>query len=147
VEVREFNKIDENNYEIYEDTFTYYVNLEKGVVAAVMRDPIGFFRKDIDRAAEKLSKTIPNYIRNYELQKALDEPIRAKATCHLDDVFDLDTGMLIARKKCIIKAMRRFGKVFVTYNNLLDPALSYVEDTLILLSGKINKLEEDVAKN
>jgi hypothetical protein len=43
--------------------------------------------------------------------------------------------------------MRKFGKVFVTYNNLLDPALSYVEDTLILLSGKINKLEEDVAKN
>jgi hypothetical protein len=135
-----------NLVEAYDKYFDYYINLEEGVVAAVMRDPLIYFAKNLDDIDKKLSVTFPHRERHAASYAYLGKPIRAKATCHPDDEFDLDEGIKIARKKCVLKATRKLGQVYVELNNLLDPAISYVEDTLITLSERINRIENELAE-
>jgi hypothetical protein len=135
-----------NLVEAYDKYFDYYINLEKGVTAAVMRDPLEYFVKLLSEISGKMGGTIPNFRKNEIITTHLMKPIRAKSTCHPDDEFDLDEGIKIARKKCVLKATRKLGQVYVELNNLLDPAISYVEDTLITLSERINRIENELAE-
>ncbi len=134
-----------NLVEAYDKYFDYYINLEEGVVAAVMRDPLTYFAKNLDDIDKNLSVTFPHIERHAVPLVYLGKPIRAKATCHPDDEFDLEKGIQIARKKCVLKATRSLGQVYVKFNNVLDPAISYVEDTLITLSERINRIENELA--
>ena len=134
-----------NLVEAYDKYFDYYINLEEGVVAAVMRDPLTYFAKNINDINTKLSDTFHHIDRHAIPLAYLSKPIRAKATCHPDDEFDLEKGIKIARKRCVLKATRSLGQVYVKFNNVLDPAISYVEDTLITLSERINRIESELA--
>ena len=74
-----------------DSTFVYYVDIEKGVVAAVMEEPIEEAKSYIVKLGHALEETeicIPQA--NLILEKYLCSPIRAKATCHEEDEFDLE---------------------------------------------------------
>ena len=87
-----------------DSTFVYYVDIEKGVVAAVMERPIEEAMGYINRIGEELGKCdirMPGA--GAIIEKNLYSPIRAKATCHEEDEFDLEYGMELARKRCLAK--------------------------------------------
>jgi hypothetical protein len=126
-----------------DSTFVYYVDIEKGVVAAVMEHPI-------EEAASYIYKlcNIFNekgiHIRESTsfLEEYLYSPIRAKATCHEDDEFDLNYGMELARKRCFAKYYKRLTNLFIELNNKVDPLLCFIEDTIINCAGKYDKFKE-----
>ena len=130
-----------NRYQIDEGKgFVYYVDIEKGTVAAVMEEPL----KEISNVAEKTFNAFvekgfyPDF--NYRVfEKHLSAPIRAKATCAEEDEFDLETGMKIARERCLAKYYKKVTNVFIELNNLIDPILSNIEDKIIFYAGRYDK--------
>lgn len=130
-----------NRYQMGGDKgLVYYVDIEKGTVAAVMKDPL----KEISKVAEKTFNTFiekgfyPDF--NYKVfEKHLSNPIRAKATCAEEDDFDLSVGMKIARERCLAKYYKKVTNVFVELNNLIDPILSNIEDKIIFYAERYEK--------
>lgn len=130
-----------NRYQIDEGKgFVYYVDIEKGTVAAVMKDPL----KEISKVAEKTFNAFiekgfyPDF--NYKVfEKHLSAPIRAKATCAEEDEFDLSIGMKIARERCLAKYYKKVTNVFIELNNLIDPILSDIEDKIIFYAERYEK--------
>lgn len=132
-----------NRYQIDEGEgkgFVYYVDIEKGTVAAVMRKPL----EEISKVAEKTFNAFiekgfyPDF--NYKVfEKHLSAPIRAKATCAEEDEFDLSVGMKIARERCLAKYYKKVTNVFIELNNLIDPILSNIEDKIIFYAGRYDK--------
>lgn len=126
-----------------DSTFVYYVDIEKGVVAAVMEEPIEEAKSYIVKLGHALEETeicIPQA--NLILEKYLCSPIRAKATCHEEDEFDLEYGMKLARKRCLAKYYKKLTNLFIELNNKVDPLLCFIEDTIINCAGKYDKFKE-----
>ena len=126
-----------NKFQIKKGNFEYYVDIEKGVVAALMRDPL----KEASKAAGKVFNICVrnNFYPegNYDtFTKHLSKPIRAKATCAEGDEFDLETGMKIARDRCLAKYYKKLTNAFVDLNNLVDPILSYIENQCMFYAEK-----------
>ena len=85
-----------------DNTFVYYVDIEKGVVVAVMEHPVEEATSYINKLGNTLNETgIHIKYATSILEKHLYSPIRAKATCHEADEFDLNYGMELARKRCL----------------------------------------------
>lgn len=129
-----------NKFQIIKGNFEYFVDIEKGVVAALMRDPL----KEAAKISEKTFNTMvivgfyPDF--NYRIfEKYLSNPIRAKATCAEEDEFDLEIGMRIARERCLAKYYKKLTNAFVELNNKIDPILSYIEDSCIFYADKYQK--------
>ena len=126
-----------------DSTFVYYVDVEKGVVAAVMEHPIEEAIGYINRLGEELGKCdIRMPIAGELIEKNLYAPIRAKATCHDEDEFDLEYGMELARKRCLAKYYKKVTQMFVDFNNKLDPLLCFIEDNIIRCADKFEKFEK-----
>ena len=126
-----------------DNTFVYYVDIEKGVVAAVMEEPIEEAKSYIVKLGHVIEETgirIPQA--STILEKYLYSPIRAKATCHDSDEFDLEYGMELARKRCLAKYYKKLTFVFVDLNNIVDPLLTFLEDKVISCAGKYEKFNE-----
>lgn len=129
-----------NKFQIKKGNFEYFVDIEKGVVAALIRDPM----KETFKLRQKVTHLFHEngiYLDSIysAFEKYLSSPIRAKATCAEEDEFDLETGMRIARERCLAKYYKRLTKAFVEFNNLLDPILSFVEDSCLLYAGRYQK--------
>lgn len=126
-----------------DNTFVYYVDVEKGVVAAVMEHPMKEAIGYVDKLGNILLDTGVR-INNVStiLEKYLYSPIRAKATCHDSDEFDLEYGMELARKRCLAKYYKKLTFVFVELNNIVDPLLTFLEDKVISCAGKYEKFNE-----
>lgn len=129
-----------NKFQIIKGNFEYFVDIEKGVVAVLMRDPL----KEAAKISEKTFNTMinagfyPDF--NYRIfEKYLSKPIRAKATCTEEDEFDLEIGMRIARERCLAKYYKKLTNAFVDLNNKIDPILSYIEDSCIFYADKYQK--------
>jgi hypothetical protein len=126
-----------------DNTFVYYVDIEKGVVAAVMERPIEEAMGYINRIGEELGKCdIRMPAAGEIIEKNLYSPIRAKATCHEEDDFDLEYGMELARKRCLAKYYKKVTQMFVDFNNLFDPLLCFIEDNIIRCASKYEKFEK-----
>lgn len=126
-----------------DDTFVYYVDIEKGVVAAVMEQPTceaeGYIYKFYDLLREKgVRITGANDI----FDKYLNAPIRAKAVCCESDEFNLEYGMELAKKRCLAKYYKRLTLLFIELNNIVDPLLNFIEDKIISCAGKYEKFNE-----
>lgn len=128
----------ENDY-----TFVYYVDIEKGVVAAVMERPLEEAMGYINRIGEEFHKC---GIRVDGIGDIIGEklyaPIRAKATCHEEDDFDLEYGMELARKRCLAKYYKKLTKTFIALNDIFDPLLCFIEDNVISCAHKFDKFNE-----
>lgn len=124
---------------VFEDNpnFTYYIDIEKGVVAAVMEDPLEEATSYIDKIGKKFVQNGVSIIDSWEIiKKHLNSSIRAKATCAEEDEFNLEYGMELAKKRCLAKYYKKLTQVFVELNNSVDPLLSYIEDMIISCAGK-----------
>lgn len=126
-----------------DNTFVYYVDIEKGVVAAVMEHPIEEAMGYINRIGEEFHK------RGIRIDGVGDiitdklyAPIRAKATCHEEDDFDLEHGMELARKRCLAKYYKKLTKTFIALNDIFDPLLCFIEDNVISCANKFDKFNE-----
>ena len=126
-----------------DNTFVYYVDIEKGVVAAVMEHPIEEAMGYINRIGEEFHK------RGIRIEGVGDiitdklyAPIRAKATCHEEDDFDLEHGMELARKRCLAKYYKKLTKTFIALNDIFDPLLCFIEDNVISCANKFDKFNE-----
>lgn len=129
-----------NKFQIKKGNFEYFVDIEKGVVAALMRDPLKEAEKIVEKTFNMMISVgfYPDF--NYKVfEKHLSKPIRAKATCAEEDEFDLETGMRIARERCLAKYYKKLTNAFVELNNIIDPILSYVEDQCVLYAGRFQK--------
>jgi hypothetical protein len=130
-----------NRYQIDEGkSFVYYVDIEKGVVAALMKDPLKEAAPIADKTLQQFieSNLYPQF--NFSIfEKYLSAPIRAKATCAEEDEFDLSIGMKIARERCLAKYYKKVTNVFVELNNLIDPILSNIEDKIIFYAERYEK--------
>lgn len=126
-----------------DNTFVYYVDIEKGVVAAVMEHPIEEAMGYINRIGEEFLK---RGIRVEGIGDIIGEklytPIRAKATCHEEDDFDLEHGMELARKRCLAKYYKKLTKTFIALNDIFDPLLCFIEDNVISCANKFDKFNE-----
>ena len=126
-----------------DNTFVYYVDIEKGVVVAVMEHPIdeaaSYMYKFYDLLREKDMRI---FKADDIVKKYLRVPIRAKAVCHESDEFDLDYGMELARKRCLAKYYKRLTLIFVEFNNIVDAILNFIEDKIISCAGKYEKFNE-----
>jgi hypothetical protein len=129
-----------NKFQIIKGNFEYFVDIEKGVVAALMKDPL----REASKIAEKTFNMMinvgfyPDF--NYKIfEKYLSKPIRAKATCAEEDEFDLEIGMRIARERCLAKYYKKLTNAFVDLNNKIDPILSYIEDSCLFYADKYQK--------
>lgn len=132
-----------NKFQIKKGNFEYFVDIEKGVVAALIRDPM----KEAFKLRQKVTHLFHEngvYLDSIysTFEEYLSAPIRAKATCAEEDEFDLKTGMRIARERCLVKYYKKLTKVFVEFNNLLDPILSFVEDSCLLYADKYQKYSD-----
>ena len=132
-----------NKFQIKKENFEYFVDIEKGVVAALMRDPM--------IEAFKPRQKVTNLCHNNEIyldsfyslfEKYLSKPIRAKAICAEEDEFVLETGMRIARERCLAKYYKRLTNAFIELNNKIDPVLSYIEDKCIFYADKYQKYSD-----
>lgn len=126
-----------------DNTFVYYVDIEKGVVVAVMEHPIEEALGYINRIGEEFHK------RGIRIEGVGDiitdklyAPIRAKATCHEEDDFDLEHGMELARKRCLAKYYKKLTKTFIALNDIFDPLLCFIEDNVISCANKFDKFNE-----
>ena len=129
-----------NKFQIIKGNFEYFVDIEKGVVAALMRDPMmeaSKLRQKVTHLFHENGVYLDSIYSTFE--EYLSNPIRAKATCVEEDEFDLETGMRIARERCLAKYYKKLTKVFVEFNNLLDPILSFVEDSCLLYADRYQK--------
>ena len=130
-----------NRFQIDEGKgFIYYVDIEKGVVAALMKDPL----KEAEKIMEKtfhafVNKGIYPDFGGGVFQKYLSRPIRAKAVCAEGDEFDLAFGMKLAREKCLAKYYKKLTNVFVEFNNVIDPLLFDIEDKIIFYAERYDK--------
>ena len=126
-----------------DNTFVYYVDIEKGVVAAVMERPLEEAMGYINRIGEEFHK---RGIRVDGIGDIIGEklyaPIRAKATCHEEDDFDLERGMELARKRCLAKYYKKLTKTFIALNDIFDPLLCFIEDNVISCASKFDKFNE-----
>lgn len=132
-----------NKFQIKKGNFEYFVDIEKGVVAALMRDPM----REAFNLREKVSHlSLANDVYLESLystfEKYLSKPIRAKAICAEEDEFDLETGMRIARERCLAKYYKKLTNAFVELNNKIDPVLSYIEDKCIFYADKYQKYSD-----
>ena len=132
-----------NKFQIKKGNFEYFVDIEKGVVAALMRDPM--------REAFNLRQKVTHLFHSNEVyldslystfEKYLSNPIRAKAICAEEDEFVLETGMRIARERCLAKYYKRLTNAFIELNNKIDPVLSYIEDKCIFYADKYQKYSD-----
>ena len=129
-----------NKFQIKKGNFEYFVDIEKGVVAALMRDPMmeAFkLRQKVTHLFHENGVYLDSIYSTFE--EYLSNPIRAKATCSEEDEFDLETGMRIARERCLAKYYKKLTKIFVEFNNLLDPILSFVEDSCLFYADRYQK--------
>lgn len=129
-----------NRFQIIKGNFEYFVDIEKGVVAALMRDPMMEALK-IRQKVTHISQTRGVYVDNiYSIfDDYLSNPIRAKATCAEEDEFVLETGMRIARERCLAKYYKKLTNAFIELNNKIDPVLSYIEDSCLFYADKYQK--------
>ena len=132
-----------NKFQIKKENFEYFVDIEKGVVAALMRDPMREAFKPRQKVTH-LSLANDVYLDSLysTFEKYLSNPIRAKATCAEEDEFDLETGMRIARERCLAKYYKRLTNAFIELNNKIDPVLSYIEDKCIFYADKYQKYSD-----
>jgi hypothetical protein len=126
-----------------DSTFVYYVDIEKGVVAAVMEHPIEEAMGYINRIGEEFQKRGVRVERIGDIiGEKLCAPIRAKATCHEEDDFDLEHGMELARKRCLAKYYKKLTKTFIALNDIFDPLLCFIEDNIISCASKFDRFKE-----
>lgn len=132
-----------NKFQIKKGNFEYFVDIEKGVVAALMRNPM--------KEAFNLRQKVTHLFHSNEVyldsmystfEKYLSNPIRAKATCSEEDEFVLETGMRIARERCLAKYYKKLTKVLIEFNDLLDPILSYIEDSCLFCADCYKKYSD-----
>lgn len=132
-----------NKFQIKKGNFEYFVDIEKGVVAALMRYPM--------KEAFNLRQKVTDLFHSNEVyldslcsafEKYLSNPIRAKATCAEEDEFDLEIGMRIARERCLAKYYKKLTNAFVELNNRIDPILSFIEDKCIFYADKYQKYSD-----
>ena len=129
-----------NKFQIKRGNFEYFVDIEKGVVAALMRDPL----KEVAKISEKTFNMMINIgfypdFNDKIFEKYLSNPIRAKATCAEEDEFNLETGIKIARERCLAKYYKKLTNAFVELNDKIDPILSYIEDSCFLYASRYQK--------
>lgn len=132
-----------NKFQIKKGNFEYFVDIEKGVVAALMRYPMG----EASKPRQKVTHLCHNneiYLDSFHslFEKYLSKPIRAKAICAEEDEFVLETGMRIARERCLAKYYKRLTNAFIELNNKIDPVLSYIEDKCIFYADKYQKYSD-----
>lgn len=126
-----------------DNTFVYYVDIEKGVVATVMERPLEEAMEYINRIRKEFHKRgIRVDGTDTILSEKLSAPIRAKATCAEDDEFDLEYGMELARKRCLAKYYKKLTQVFIDLNNKVDPLLCFLEDKIISCAEKYERFNE-----
>ena len=129
-----------NKFQIKKGNFEYFVDIEKGVVAALIRDPMMEALK-IRQKVTHISQTRGVYLDNIysTFDTYLSKPIRAKATCAEEDEFDLEIGMRIARERCLAKYYKKLTNAFIELNNKIDPVLSYIEDNCLFYADRYQK--------
>lgn len=120
----------------------YYVNVEKGVVAAVMQDVENSILNEIFDECNEKNKNI--FFINYVNWISVPQKLTAKATCHENDEFDLETGMRIARKRLLHKYYRLFRQVLNTINTGIEKDLEPFDELFIKIIGQDVKFSTDV---
>ena len=129
-----------NKFQIIKGNFEYFVDIEKGVVAALMRDPMMEalkIRQKVTHITQSRGVYLDNIYSTFDTY--LSNPIRAKATCAEEDEFVLEIGMRIARERCLAKYYKKLTNAFVELNNKIDPVLSYIEDSCLFYADKYQK--------
>ena len=129
-------------YEVVKETskIHYYVNENTGTVVAVMRD----CRFDAEIAIRRM---FPYPIGPIGSRGSLllKDTYRGKATCLKGDIFDLEKGMIIARRNMLkkyyrakIKAYRKFYTDMRSFMVSFDSELDAVLDIEYKLTEKID---------
>lgn len=121
---------------------SYYVDVEKGVVAAVMEGVRNSLQDEIFNECDGWDKGI-SFI-NYVNWTPVPQKLTAKATCHENDEFDLETGMRIARKRLLHKYYRLFRQVLNTINTGIEKDLEPFDELFIKIIGQDVKFSSDV---
>jgi hypothetical protein len=122
------------------DGFIYYVDIQSGVVAAVMTNPYLFTKDYINEMHTKYCIAEINFSTEV-FHNFLDAVFRGKATCSKEDKFDLEFGIQLARDRCLEKYYKNLLKIFTVFNEQLSPIMSYITEKQLEASTKINILE------
>ena len=127
---KKYRIINDNGEGIYEvvcdkSNIRYYVNEQKKTVAAVMEDAVNEFRNELDRLLDK------TFGFTWETNKYYDYALhyikrvyRGKAHCIRNDVFDVETGMRVAREHMLanyyLDRTIAFGAVLEKFEEFLS---------------------------
>ena len=120
----------------------YYVDVEKGVVAAVMENVSESISTEIFHTCNEWDNGI-GFIK-YTTWKDVPQKLTAKATCHENDEFDLETGMRIARKRLLHKYYRLFRQILNTINTGIEKDLEPFDELFIKIISQDVKFSSDV---
>lgn len=120
----------------------YYVDVEKGVVAAAIEGVRDSIRGEICEKCHAINSDIV-FIRYVEWED-VPQKLTAKATCHENDEFDLETGMRIARKRLRHKYYRLFRQILNTINTGIEKDLEPFDNLFLKIIGQDAKFSADV---
>jgi len=123
---------------------SYYIDVEKGVVAAVMEDVRDSIFEEIEWACYQRSIPFETWLLSKLDVKNIPQKLTAKAICHENDEFDLETGMRIARKRLLHKYYRLFRQVLNTINTGIEKDLEPFDDLFLKIIGQDIKFSTDV---
>lgn len=125
-----------------DSTFVYYVDIEKGVIVAVMENPLKKANPLIQKTLEKMNKNDLYISMSDFILGSLKSPIRAKATCSEADEFNFEYGVNLAKQRCLAKYYKNITQMFVRLNNQVDPFLDFIEDEIIVQAKNYERLKE-----
>lgn len=115
---------------------TYYVNEEKGVVVAKLKK----WDMVIDTSLYLLNHNLPTVDVGYSYGKYYDGYFTGKAVCSKDDIFDLETGMRIARNRALFWYYAAKNNLMVQTIKVWDDKLSNLRKYTNQQSSKLKKI-------
>ena len=92
----------------------YYVVPEKRMVVAALNN----CQYDVCNKLAKITDEMECFV--YQDKYKIPNNFRATAICHDDDVFDVETGMRIAKEKLMKRYYKHFDKKMAMFNEYLS---------------------------
>lgn len=122
---------------VKEKTVTYIIDEDARKVKAIIRNTKYDAINSIFRAANDLDVELPN---EFELNSTYS----GTATCSENDVFDVEKGKLIARKKAIIKYNKAKATRMKMFYNKIESLQRNLKSTIDYTVSKYEKFEKEI---
>ena len=105
MDLNKYSIVNDNGEGVYEvntknSNIHYYVNENKKTVAAVMKNCKGQVRRELHCLVDKIYPSDwgeADLVFDCEIERYMKNTYKGKAHCIKDDIFDLETGMAVAR--------------------------------------------------